>query len=1004
LGLALELPGLRAGDLPIPATPSVDYHRDVQPILQSHCYPCHGPEKQKHGLRLDRKADAMQGSDAGPVIVPGKSAESKLVRLVSGSDPDQVMPPKGERLAPEQVAVLRAWIDQGAVWPESERPARSPDSGAVEGLWSLQPIREPEVPKLPDPAWARNPIDNFILAALAEKGLALSSEVDRRTLIRRLKYDLHGLPPTPVEIEAFVHNPAPDAYERLVDQLLAAPEYGERWGRHWLDVARYTESQGFEYDHMRENAWQYRDYVIASFNEDKPYDQFVKEQIAGDMLEPVTRQGIIATSFLVCGPWDQAGSSQANATQRLTTREEEMEDMVSVVGQTFLGLTVNCARCHSHKFDPIPQTDYYRIKSVFEGVRHGEAPILTPSELRAHDDALARLKAGITTNQARLNELESAGRKRVRLSRGPLPTAGTPVPTPVARWAFAEDPKDSVGALHGELRDGALIAEGRLHLNGTNAFVETGPLPKDIGEKTLAAWISLANLEQSGGGAISLETTDGRRFDTIVFGERWPAAWMAGSENYVRSKDLHAPFETVRQNDWVYVAIAYAADNSITVYRNGELYASPYTPESGLQTFKAGESHLLFGKRHTGGGKAFLHADLAEAALYDRALNAEEVSTVYRASPLAVRAEELNDSLTSEEKTERTELRQALDRQHAELDASPKVPVSYIGQRKQPEPTHRLKRGDVRTPLEIVTPGALSAVATLDSDFGLSADAPEAQRRIGFAQWVTDRRNPLPARVLVNRLWQYHFGRGIVATPNDFGASGARPSHPELLDWLASQLMKQHWSVKAIQRLIVCSAAYRQGSGYQPGAARVDAENQLLWRFSPHRLEAEALRDAMLSVSGQLNPVLGGPSFRPFDTKEFNATFYFPADKLGPEYDRRTVYRMNINSGKDPLLEAFDCPEPSIKTPKRGLTTTPLQALSLMNSSFVQRQARHLAERVRLEANGQDGPAIELAYRYCFGRSPAQSELQQATVVLDTAGLQTVCWALLNATEFLYVR
>jgi len=345
--------------LPPAATISTDFARDIEPLFAERCVKCHGAEKQKGGLRLDSKTSAFRGGDDGQVIVPGKSAESRLVHLVAGLEKDLIMPPKGERLTTEQVSLLRAWIDQGAKWPETAAQVQS-------AHWSLQRLNEPVAPQTRE---GISPIDAFVTARLATNGLALSPAADRATLIRRLSFDLIGLPASPREIDDFVQNQSPKAYEELVERLLASPHYGERWGRHWLDVARYTESQGFEYDKLRENAWHYRDYVIKSFNDDKPYDRFMKEQIAGDVLEPVSNDGIIAASLLVCGAWDEAGNSQANATQKAITREEEMEDMISVVGQTFLGLTVNCARCHSHKFDPIPQEEYYRIKSVFDGVK-----------------------------------------------------------------------------------------------------------------------------------------------------------------------------------------------------------------------------------------------------------------------------------------------------------------------------------------------------------------------------------------------------------------------------------------------------------------------------------------------------------------------------------------------------------------------------------------------------------------------------------------------------------
>jgi hypothetical protein len=684
------------------AVAEVVFTRDVQPLLAELCVKCHGPEKQKGGLRLDVKTHAMRGGDDGKVIEPGHSGESRLIHFVEGRDAEKIMPPKGERLSAAQIATLRQWIDTGAEWPEDGKDVRIRSKH-----WSLQTLRLPEVPKVPG---ATSEVDAFIIAKLSGKGLVLSPQADRPTLIRRVTFDLTGLPPTPADIDAFIADDSPRAYEKLVERLLASPHYGERWGRHWLDVARYTESNGFEHDRPRDNAWHYRDYVIASFNGDKPYDRFMREQIAGDVLEPVTRDGIIAPSLLVCGPWDFASSIQKNPTQRAFAREDELEDLVGVVAQTFLGFTVNCARCHSHKFDPVPHEDYYRFKSVFEGVKHGEREL-------------------------------------------------------------------------------------------------TGPAGK-----------------------------------------------------------------------------------------------------------------------------------------------------------------------------------------------------SYTGTREQPQPTHLLARGDVKSPKQTVTPGGLSAVADIDADFGLSADAPEAQRRLKFADWLADARNPLPARVMANRVWHFHFGQGLVSTPNDFGVGGAQPSHPELIDWLASKFIASGWSVKALHRLIIHSAAYRQSSAFDEHAASVDADNVLLWRFTPRRLEGEAVRDAMLAASGQLNPAMGGPSFRPFTITDFNASFYHLMDRAEPEFNRRTVYRMNVNSGRDPLLDAFDCPDPSVKTPRRGVTTTPLQALELMNNSFVQRQAAKLAERSMKDGVGDFPRAIQTAYRLALGRVPAGEESSRALTAARERGMESVCWALLNSTEFIYVR
>ncbi len=665
-------------------------------------------------------------------------------------------------------------------------PTNNAASGRIRSdHWSLQPVKKPFVPTIPlaatvgsqfgtasksDPssrnAVGANPIDAFIIARLSTNGLTLSPAADRATLIRRLSFDLLGLPPSPRDIDEFVDNRAPQAYEDLVERLLASPRYGERWGRHWLDIVRYTESQGFEYDRLRDNAWHYRDYVIKSFNDDKPYDRFMKEQIAGDALDPLSLDAIIGPSMLVCGPWDEAGNAQANATQKAITREDELEDTLSVVGQTFLGMTINCARCHAHKFDPIPHEDYYRIRSVFDGVKHGERPIVSPVEIAANEAQIAPLKAEIAAAQEQVAKLK-----------------GT-------------DPK---------------------------------------------------------------------------------------------------------------------------------------------------------------------------SADYERAVVREKTA-------------------------------------RAALDTVKPLPASYAGKRVQPAPTRRLRRGDVTTPEEVVTPAALSAIVDLDNEFGLAADAPEAQRRVKFANWLADPRNPLPARVMANRVWQFHFGQGIAATPSDLGVSGVRPTHPELLDWLAVRFVENGWSVKALHRLIVSSATYKQSSVSSAKASAIDADNQLLWRYSPRRLEAEVIRDAMLAVSGQINFQVGGPSFRPFDILKFPDNAYVPVDKAGPEFNRRTVFRMNVNSGKEPLLDALDCPDPSVKTPRRGITTTPLQALGLMNNSFVQRQAARLADRALQEGQGDPSKAVQAAYRLALGRPATPDEAQRAVAVAGQRSLVNVCWALLNSTEFVYVR
>jgi hypothetical protein len=887
--------------------------------------------------------------------------------------------------------------------PRFARSAAAPTAAAGTNHWAFLPIHLPTPPAVSDALKprSRNPVDHFILARLERAGLAPSPEADRATLIRRLAFDLCGLPPSPAEVDAFEHDPSPDAWERLVDRLLASPHYGEHWGRHWLDIVRYTESQGFEYDRLRDNAWHYRDYVIESFNRDKPYDRFLREQVAGDVLEPVTRDGLVATSVLVCGPYDEAGNAQANATQRMITREEEMEDMLSVVGQGFLGVTLNCARCHAHKFDPIPIDDYYRIKSVFDGVKHGERSIATPEESRAREERIASLKTSIEGVSAQVTAIESEGWKAAFAKQSPGKSAPEPVVRPALEWTF-----DDLAAVQraGSLEGGAQLGQQCLRLDREGAFFRSAPLPHDLREKTLEAWVRLEDLSQGGGAAVSIESPDGSVFDAIVFGERQSRKWMAGSDSFKRTRDLDAPEESTAPGGLVHMVVSYSPDNRVSVYRNGLPYGKSYVPGSPLQTFKAGEARILLGKRHTGGGKPFLRGDILHAAVYDRALTPEEVSRLFDLSPRRMPMERVLAALDPGARARRDDLLKQLDSLRKDLAGVKPLPVSYVGLRKQPEPTHRLRRGDVKSPEDVMSPGALSAIRSVNADFGLPADAPEAQRRLKFADWLASPDNPLPARVMMNRVWHFHFGQGLVATPNDFGRSGSAPTHPELLDWLSASFIRSGWSLKAMHRLIVTSATYRQASRFDEAAARLDADNLLLWRYAPHRLEAESVRDALLAVSGELNPQGGGPSFRPFEVQTFPANAYVPRDRVGPEYNRRSVYRMNVNSGKDPLMDAFDCPDPAVKTPRRGVTVTPLQALALMNNSFVQRQADRLSERALADSSGDLGRAVTIVYRRALGRAPRPDEAAEAGRHSRERGLSHFCWALLNSTEFLYVQ
>jgi cytochrome c553 len=774
LGTLLVLAGRSAAQDAAPGSEDAKFFETrIRPLLIDACSKCHGAEKQRGGLRLDSRAALLKGGDTGPAVLPGKPNESLLLKAVRYEGPE--MPPK-KRLKPDDIAALATWVAAGAVWPGSEKVRPAPPAGqgslisdADRRFWSFKPMVRPAVPKVREPALVRNPIDAFVQRQLEEKGLSPSPPASRRELCRRITFDLHGLPPTPEEMAAFEADPAPDAAERLVDGLLASPRYGERWGRHWLDLVRYAQTNGYEQDDEKAFAWRYRDYVIRAFNEDKPYDRFVHEQLAGDELEDRSGDSIIATGFYRLGVWDNEPDDKLAATY------EELDDIIRTTSETFLGLTVGCARCHEHKFDPIPQQDYYRLLAFFRNV----APY---------------------------------GRDMIETHWEPNPDAiFTPLGSPDETARFK--------AWDAELRE--KIKEAK---------------KKKLPEAQIEAL------------QLTLE---------------------------------HPPFEL--------------------------------------------------------------------------ALSVRELSP-------------------------------------------------------EPAATHVLIRGNPRSPGAEVRPGVLSVLIRSD-EVGVPAldeSAPARGRRLRLARWLTAPDNPLTARVIVNRLWHYHFGRGIVATPSDFGHTGSAPSDPELLDWLASEFIRGGWSLKRMHRLILSSATYRQSSRVAAAtAAAADPDNLLLWRQNLRRVEAEAIRDSMLAVSGRLNPERGGRGFFPELAPEVLASQSRPGYGWGKssesEQSRRSVYAFVKRTLGVPLMETLDMPVPDKAAPARMTTTVAPQALMLLNGDFVKRQASAFAERLAKEAGAEPGAQIERAYRLALGRAPTARERTIASEFLGRQSLASFCTLIFNLNEFVYV-
>lgn len=994
-GLAIVLSGLTAS-----CGADDDFDRTIAPIFASHCLDCHSGEEPQGGLDLSRRESFAQGGDSGAAITAGDATDSLLWERIASDE----MPPK-HPLDADQKQLIRQWITSGARWGTSPIDPFAVTTATRAGYdwWSLQPLRAPEPPDHPDSDWPRNDIDRFVFAKLQTAGLTPAPVASPRALVRRLYFDLIGLPPAPDLVASFAADPSAAAYEQLVDNLLASEHYGERWGRHWLDVVRFGESSGFERNKPRPTAWYYRDWVINALNDDMPYDDFVRHQLIGDQLLGGI-DGAAATGFWVAGVHNTVvGGSER---MKLIARQDELEDVLGTVGQTFLGLTVNCARCHDHKFDPISQKEYYQIASAISGLGFGERQVESPAAAAELD----RIKTRLTAIAEQRAAIDRVARREIVASRADSPQEPVEGPQPLARWEFDVDFRDSLGTLHGTPDGNAVIKDGALVVDGTS-FVATTPVTNDITEKTLEAWVQLDDPNQRGGGVISLETINGGVFDAIVFAERESHRWMPGSNGFTRTDSFQGPPDNEAAQQIVHVAIVYEKDGTITGYRNGLQYGQPVR-KAPLQPYTAGQAEVVFGLRHRpAGGNRMLKAHIHQAALYDRALTPQEVAASAGNSASYVTEEQITAWLSEDQREQRRQLTAQIDDLMAQRDrqaglARRKI---YTLNPKNGSVAHVLRRGDPMNIGEQVAPAAIAAVSGVSADFELAADAAESDRRQRLAEWITSVHNPLFARVIANRIWHYHFGTGLVDTPSDFGFNGGRPSHPELLDWLALQLRDGEFRLKSFHRLLVTSGTYQQ-SGFpdhrqSAQALSVDADNRLLWHMTPRRLEAESLRDAMLTVAGQLNPQRGGPGFVDVSIVENNGTTYYsPIDVDGPEYFRRTVYRFNPRGGRSSLLDTFDCPDPANTAPRRAVTTTPLQALSLLNNSFVLRMADAFAERVEREAGDAVPQQVQRAWQLAVLRQPAPEEQRLSVDLVTQHGLPALCRGLFNTTEFVLIE
>jgi hypothetical protein len=789
------------------------FESKIRPIFAENCFKCHGTEKQRAELRLDARAAVLTGGVSGPAVVPGQPEKSLLIKAVRQVDPELKMPQDG-KLSKEQVADLERWVTMGAPWPSGDKVAGPAPKGEMRitykdrSHWAFKPVVRPAVPNEQQTTWVKNPIDSFILAKLKEHGLTPNPPASKLELVRRVYFDVTGLPPTPQEVDAFVNDPSPRAWENLVEKLLNSPGYGEKWARHWLDLVRYAETNSYERDNPKPHVWRYRDYVIRAFNDDKPFDQFLREQLAGDELPDPGPDALIATGYYRMGIWDDEPSDPALA------RYDGLDDIVATTSQVFLGLTVDCARCHDHKIDPIPQKDYYRLLAFFHNINH--------------------FKNGGPTDE--------------------LPM-----------FATADARQDYQRRV------------------------------KELEDKRTSAQAGLVELEKE---------------------------FLAGYGKEVKTKEL--------------------------------------------SKLIAAEGQRVFGAEK-----------LQQYTKRQKELNALKKQAVPAEFCLGV------------------------------TEAGTNPPESFV-----------LIRGNPANKGAKVEPGFPQVLTSSTPEWpALPPGAKTTGRRLVLANWLASKENPLTARVAVNRIWQHHFGRGIVKSPNNFGTQGDKPTHPELLDWLACEFVNRGWSMKAIHRLILTSATYQMSSKENAKALTADPVNDLCWRFDMRRLGAEEIRDAILSISGNLNRKMYGQSVYPEIPKEVLRGQSMPGKGWGKsspqEQARRSIYVHVKRSLLLPILEIFDLAETDRSSPVRFSSTQPTQALLMLNSDFVNKQAAVFAARLKQEAGDKIEDQVRLALSLVTCR-PAKSGEVERCMRLYTAlqsedgatpevAMTYVSLMVLNLNEFIYL-
>ena len=1096
----------------------IDYLRDIKPVLKAKCYSCHGAIRQEANLRLDTVEFMRTGGNTGPALKNGDELQSDLLLRVTAPDESDRMPPEGEPLSLEQIEQFRRWLADGAAAPDHEQPQTNPKTH-----WAFQPLLNVEPPV------GNHPVDAFISRRLASAGLQRSPPTDIVSLVRRMFMDLHGLPPTPQQIAEWTHrfsaakkkdnqgSGQAGSLHELIDELLDSPRYGERWAQHWLDVVRYADTHGFEVNTPRPNAWPYRDYVIEAFNKDKPYDRFVFEQLAGDSVGQDA-----ATGFMVAAAALLPGQIGKDDESKRLARQDELDEIIVGTTATFLGVTVGCARCHDHKFDPVSQTDYYAMQAFFAGVDYGDREVrgdeyqrrMTKAdeqqpqiaEIRRHlneyetkaftgrtviiDDedldhvTLLKTKNGHGTNpdgagrgyrndvgdKSRYGNFsgsrytwwdnnsgedvftwnpESVGRFRLWISWG---VHGSGVHTRDARYVLDHD-----GDLSTKNDQEQIAVADQYYFTGvTNGESEQKPLWSGLFYAGIHDLTSATRLILRGG-----ETGTGITADVIVLQATIPDTSslprLRAPVDALKTIEYFAPvkarlvrftsFETIDNDkhqpciDELEVFTTDSNPKNVALAANGTTASSSgNSSNTGKHQLKHindgnyGNSYSWISNEH---GKGWVQLEFSKPETINRVewardregKFADRLSIRYRIdtsmdgqswTPVAQSEDRLpmgaaHDNVTallrngsSDGGTDVSALATQLQQLEKQVANLRKPRMVFSGKFREPDKTFVLNRGDPEQPTAEITPHVLTSFGSVS----LPAESDDVQRRAVLAKWITSSDNPLTARVMVNRIWQYHFGTGLVETSSDFGLNGASPSHPELLDWLAGEFVSSGWSIKHVHRVIMSSKTYQQSSS-QPNktkganthvadAATVDSSNRLLWHFPSRRLEAEAIRDCMLQISGQLNLKTGGPGFDFFKTRGGLSGFP-PVEEFTANEMRRMIYAHKIRMEPVPVFGAFDCPDAGLPTPRRNQSTTAIQALNLFNSSFVIDQSIAFAKHVQAEAGTSVEDQAELAFRVAVGRPVSAVELVPVLESVKTHGLPTLCRALFNSSEFLFI-